>query len=141
MNKIIQWKTSLVVQWLRICLGDGDKKDSTWGFPTGSVVKNPPANAGDTGLIPDPRRSHMPGSNKAHVPQLLRLCSRAREPQLLSSCAVTTEACAPQSLCSATGEAIAMRSLSTATRAQLPLAQLEKSPHGNKDPAQTKINT
>ena len=26
----------------------------------GSVVKNPPANAGDTGLIPDPRRSHMP---------------------------------------------------------------------------------
>ena len=23
-----------------------------WGFPGGSVVKNPPANAGDTGLIP-----------------------------------------------------------------------------------------
>ena len=23
------------------------------GFPSGSVVKNPPANAGDTGLIPD----------------------------------------------------------------------------------------
>ena len=25
------------------------------GFPGGSVVKNPPANAGDTGLIPDPQ--------------------------------------------------------------------------------------
>ena len=27
------------------------------GFPGGSVVKNPPANAGDTGSIPDPGRS------------------------------------------------------------------------------------
>ena len=26
------------------------------GFPGGSVVKNPPDNAGDTGLIPDPGR-------------------------------------------------------------------------------------
>ena len=28
------------------------------GFPGGSVVKNPPANAGDTGSIPDLERSH-----------------------------------------------------------------------------------
>ena len=28
-------------------------------FPGGSVVKNPPANAGDMGLIPGPRRSYM----------------------------------------------------------------------------------
>ena len=34
-----------------------------WGFPGGSVVKNLPANAGDTGLIPGPGRSHMPWSN------------------------------------------------------------------------------
>ena len=33
------------------------------GFPSGSVVKNPPANAGDRGSIPDPGRSHMPWSN------------------------------------------------------------------------------
>ena len=32
-------------------------------FPGGAVVKNPPANAGDTGLIPGPGRSHMPRSN------------------------------------------------------------------------------
>ena len=28
-------------------------------FPGGSVVKNLPDNAGDTGSIPDPGRSHM----------------------------------------------------------------------------------
>ena len=32
-------------------------------FPDGAVVKNPPANAGDTGLIPGPGRSHMPQSS------------------------------------------------------------------------------
>ena len=33
------------------------------GFPGGSVLKNLPANAGDTGSIPDPRRFQMPWSN------------------------------------------------------------------------------
>ena len=33
-------------------IGGGD-------FPGGAVVKNPPANAGDTGLSPGPGRSHM----------------------------------------------------------------------------------
>ena len=32
-------------------------------FPGGTVVKNPPANAGDMGTIPGPVRSHMPWSN------------------------------------------------------------------------------
>ena len=55
------------------------------------MVKNPPANAGDTGLSPGPGRSHMPQGTKperqkywagaleptshnywAHVPQLLK---------------------------------------------------------------------
>ena len=58
-------------------------KDMSVGFPGGSVVKNPPANAGDTGSSPGPGRSHMPRSNKAHAPQLLSLRSRARVPQLL----------------------------------------------------------
>ena len=30
------------------------------GFPGGAVVENPPANAGDTGSIPGPGRSHNP---------------------------------------------------------------------------------
>ena len=33
------------------------------GFPGGTVVKNPPANAGDMGSTPGPGRSHMPRSN------------------------------------------------------------------------------
>ena len=32
-------------------------------FPGGAVVKNPPANAGDTGSSPGPGRSHMLHSN------------------------------------------------------------------------------
>ena len=52
------------------------------GFPGGAVVKNPPANAGDTGSSPGPGRSHMPQSNRARAPQLRSLRSRACEPQL-----------------------------------------------------------
>ena len=33
------------------------------GFAGGAVVENLPANAGDTGLSPGPRRSHRPRSN------------------------------------------------------------------------------
>ena len=32
-------------------------------FPSGTVVKNPPASAEDTGSIPGPGRSYMPWSN------------------------------------------------------------------------------
>ena len=64
-------------------------KLSLLGFPGASVVKNPPASAGDTGSSPGPGRSHVPQSSKARVPQLL------------SPHATTTEvraprACAPQ---------------------------------------------
>ena len=38
------------------------KKKTLVGFPRGSVVKNPPDNAGDMGSNPDPGRSHMLGS-------------------------------------------------------------------------------
>ena len=34
-------------------------KSNAWDFPGGPVVKNPPANAGDTGSIPGLGRSHM----------------------------------------------------------------------------------
>ena len=39
------------------------KKSETRDFPGGAGVKNPPANAGDTGSSPGPGRSHMPWSN------------------------------------------------------------------------------
>ena len=66
------------------------------GFPGGAVVGNPPANAGDTGSSPGPGGSHMPQSNSVCASQLLSLCSRAREPQVLSPHATTTEARVPR---------------------------------------------
>ena len=39
------------------------KHEQVRDFPGATVVKNPPANAGDTGSIPGPGRSHMPLSN------------------------------------------------------------------------------
>ena len=59
------------------------------------MVGNPPANAGDTGSSPGPGGSHILQSNWAHAPQLLSLRSRAREPQVLSPHAATTEAHEP----------------------------------------------
>ena len=43
--------------------GNCEFKSSGVGFPGGTVVENPPANAGDAGSSPGPGRSHMPGSN------------------------------------------------------------------------------
>ena len=36
-----------------------NKMDELMGFPGDSVVKGPPAHAGDMGSIPDPGISHM----------------------------------------------------------------------------------
>ena len=46
-------------------LGNRDSaiKNLLRDFPGGPVVKNPPANAGDTGFIPGPGRPHMPWNN------------------------------------------------------------------------------
>ena len=95
------------------------KKKSPRGFPGGSVVKNLPANAGETGLIPDLGRSHMPRSNEAHEPQLLSL---AQEPGSCNEKPPQWEA----------------STLQLESRPHLP--NLEKSPCSNKDTAQPKIN-
>ena len=58
-------------------------KLNIWDFPGGPVVKNSPANSGDTGLIPGPGRFHMPWSSWACAPQLLSPQSRACKLQLL----------------------------------------------------------
>ena len=69
-------------------------------------MKNPPANVGDTGLISDLERSHMP----------LSMCYTISKPVLKSLGATTAEALAPQSLWCAAREAFAMGSLCMATR-------------------------
>jgi len=76
--------------------------------------KNPPANAGDIGLIPDQGRPHMPQATKTHTPQLLSRCSAARE-------------------------ATTMRSPCSATREQLRSLQLEKA-HGQQQRPSTAKN-
>ena len=60
-----EWLTSKNAGWI-----SGFKSASWRGSPGDSVVKNQPANAGDTGSIPSLGRSHMPWSNQACVPQL-----------------------------------------------------------------------
>ena len=57
------------------------------GFPGGAVVKSPPADAGDTGSIPVPGRSHMLRSNLAHEPQLLRPHATTIEAHVPRACA------------------------------------------------------
>ena len=42
---------------------NGNIKKRSWDFPGSPVVKNPPANAGDTSLIPGLGRSRMPRGN------------------------------------------------------------------------------
>ena len=50
---------------------------SNAGFPAGSVVKNPPASAGDKGSMPDPGRSHALPATKPVSPNN---CACALEP-------------------------------------------------------------
>ena len=92
------------------------QKCPSWDFPGGAVVKSPPANAGGTGSIPGLRRPHMPRSSWACALQLLSLHSRAREPQLLSPHATTTEGRAPRARAPQQREATAMRSPHTAMK-------------------------
>ena len=87
----------------------------TRACPAGSVVKNWPVNAGETGSIPGLGRSHIPWSNQVFEPQLLILCSKVQEPKLLSPQTTTTEAQMLQSLRSKK-EATAVRSPCIATR-------------------------
>ena len=82
------------------------------------MVKNPPANAGDTSLIPDPGKPDMLGSNKARGPQLSSLSSSTWERQRLKLLALEPML---------HREATAMRSLCTKTREQRPFTATRKS--------------
>ena len=61
-----------------------------WGFPGGSVVKNQPANAGDTVWISDVENLTSHGTTKP-----MHHNYQAWELQLLSPRAPTTEGCVP----------------------------------------------
>ena len=70
-------------------------KAQAWGFPGGSVVKNLPANAGDTGLIPGLGRSHLLRSN--WEAQLLSLRATTTKANVPRACALQQES-SPSSL-------------------------------------------
>ena len=89
------------------------------------MVKNPPAKAGNIDLTPGLRRSPLPQCNWAHMPQLLSLFSRTREPQLLKP--LSPRDLAPQQEKPPQREARA--------------PQLENTPAcRSEDPAQPKVN-
>ena len=88
-------------------------------FLGGPVVKNPPANAGDMGSIPDLGRPQVPWSNQARA-QLLQ--PKCLEPVLPTRAATTVGSSAQK------GE--------SSPHALQP----EKSPHSSEDPAQPKVN-
>ena len=104
----------------------GKPINKMWGCPSGPVVKNPPANAGDTGSISYPGRSHMPRSNEVHAPQLLSLGSRAQELRLMEP--MCPRARTPQQEKPLRWEA---RILQLKSSPQL--SQLEKSPCSKED--------
>ena len=87
------------------------------------MVEGPPGNVGDMHSVPGQGRVHKPRSSwaHAHMPQLLSLCSKAWELQLLKP--VHPGACAQA------------RQLASSPCSP----KLEKSPRSNEDPVQPKI--
>ena len=57
------------------------------GLPDGTVDKNLPANAGDTGLTPGLGRFCLRRSNLAQEPQLLSPCAATAEARMPGACA------------------------------------------------------
>ena len=55
--------SELVNRLRKVAIQKINIQDSIVGFPGGSAVRNPPANAGDTGSTPDQGLSHMLWSN------------------------------------------------------------------------------
>ena len=53
-RKKVHWKFSGSGKSFNMSQTQDDIKSKLWGFPDGSGVKNLPANAGDTGLTPEP---------------------------------------------------------------------------------------
>ena len=105
------------------------KKKWQWGFPGRPVVKNPPANAGDTVLTPDLGGSHMPQRTKP-------VCHSYWGCALQPGSSSPTQARLPWSPCSARREATTMRSPPTQLESSPWLRQLGKDLEATEDPEQ-----
>ena len=138
-RRIINWMTFLHnhVNKISQCLYINKQKIRVnwWGFSGGPVVKNPPWNVRDTGLIliwEDPicRRATKP------IHQTTKPVLESPQPIITESIGCNYWSPSTWSLCSSTREATAMRNLHTATKSSLHSLQLEKSPHSKEDLAQ-----
>ena len=107
-------------------------------LPCGLVVKNLPANAGDTGSIPGPGRLHMLQSNSARAP-LLSLCSRPWSCNYCTHVLQLLKPTYPRAMLS-DKRPPQWGALAPQLESSSHLPQIEKSPHGDKDPVQPKIN-
>lgn len=96
-------------------------------MPGGSVVKDTPASAGDTGWIPQSRRT-------PHAAE-----QRGLYAQLPSPRAAGAAVCEPSSPRSTTREATSVRGPHTATGGWPSLATTREGPASNGDPAQPGI--
>ena len=101
---------------------DGFRSSTIKKFLTNTSVRLPwwlsseesACSAGAVGSVPWSGRSHVPRSDQGLAPQLLSLCSRVWEAQLLSPHATTREAQMPYSLGSTARQTSIMRSAHTA---------------------------
>ena len=110
----VVWKSWFLNNWWTT--GPGPPEWVLWNdcirihivdLPSCPVVKNPPANAGDTGSVPGLERYHMLTTKPLH--HIYRnLCSRTREPQLPGPRSATREATAMRNSCTSTQERIAL---------------------------------
>ena len=114
-------------------------KNIAQDFPGSTVVKNSPANSGDTGEVPGPGRSHTPWAT-----QLVRHNYWALRPWRLSPRATTTQVCAP-TVCAPQLGKPPQREVCPGTETNSSpqmLATTRKKPLlSNKDPAQPKIKS
>ena len=111
-------------------------KSHVLGFPGDSVVKNPPASAGDTGLIPGLGNSTCHGATKSVLYNDWPCALEPRRRQLSGSCMAASGACEPSGPRSTARAATALTSPSTPTREQPCLRELEKGPRSHKDTTQ-----
>ena len=102
------------------------------GFHGGSVVKNPPADAGDTVLIPALGRPHMLRGSEAHAPQLLIPCSTARKPEPRRPRVAPTEAHTLEPVLCNKRSHLSEKPMHHNWRAIPHLLQLEKAPGATK---------
>ena len=60
---MMEHQVAVKMNELELQVSDKFQNTIDWDFPGGAVVKNLPANAGDTGSSPGPGRSHVLWSN------------------------------------------------------------------------------